>query len=173
MWAERRCRCSISLTSPPRREWPRSRSRVAIATAEFDPHAFLYWPAMKLVVVPLQTYAVGGPTIPGGGIQSNPPGPQSGALVLRIDDTGISEVGFLTQPTGFAGRVRQRRDRAIPGRRSDAMDRVERRCHGHRADQSPAVRLDPVRVTRLRPTCWLSVRALSWLPCESRSNGGE
>jgi len=67
--------------------------------AEFDPHAFLYWPALKLVVVPLQTYSMGGPTFPGGGTSSSPPGPQSGALILRIDDSGISEVGFVSQPT--------------------------------------------------------------------------
>jgi hypothetical protein len=67
--------------------------------AEFDPHAFLYWPAMKLVVVPLETYSKGGPMLPGGGTSSSPPGPQSGALILRIDDSGISEVGFVSQPT--------------------------------------------------------------------------
>jgi hypothetical protein len=77
--------------------------------AEFDPHAFLYWPEMKLVVVPLQTYSKGGPIVPGGGNPPSPSGPQSGALILRIDDSGISEVGFLSQPTdsqlGYAGPV--------------------------------------------------------------------
>jgi hypothetical protein len=81
----------------------------AISNAEFDPHAFLYWPAAHLVVVPLQAtgMAVEAPVPPGGAAQS-PDTPQSGALVLRIDDAGITEAGFVTQPdtantTGYAG----------------------------------------------------------------------
>lgn len=53
----------------------------AVSGAEFDPHAFLYWPAARMVVVPLQVS-----------------GQKSGALVLRIDDSAISELGFITQP---------------------------------------------------------------------------
>ncbi len=38
------------------------------------------------------------------GLGQSLPGPQSGALVLRIDDTGITEAGFLSQPDpGYAG----------------------------------------------------------------------
>src|SRR5216683_362370 len=72
----------------------------AISGAKFDPHAFLYWPSSHLVVVPVQ---MSGSPVPSGLGQSLP-GPQSGALVLRIDDTGIIEAGFLSQPDpGYAG----------------------------------------------------------------------
>ncbi|MGE5827288.1 MAG: beta-propeller domain-containing protein [Micromonosporaceae bacterium] len=74
--------------------------------AEFDPHAFLYWPRDGLLVVPLQVY--GGPGGSGGGSAPGVPGgavsspvkamPNQGALVLRIGETGISEVGFISHP---------------------------------------------------------------------------
>ncbi|HEV2258912.1 MAG TPA: beta-propeller domain-containing protein [Streptosporangiaceae bacterium] len=71
----------------------------AVSSAEFDPHAFLYWPGAHLMVVPLQAtgMAAGAPAPPGGVAQS-PAAPQSGALVLRIGDSGITETGFITQP---------------------------------------------------------------------------
>jgi Beta propeller domain len=71
----------------------------AISSAEFDPHAFLYWPASHLMVVPLQVagMAAGAP-VPPDGVAQAPEAPQSGALVLRIDDSGITETGFITQP---------------------------------------------------------------------------
>ena len=81
----------------------------AISRAEFDPHAFLYWPRAHLMVVPLQVTGTvaGAPVTPGVAAQS-PDGPQPGALVLRIDDSGITETGFITQPdttstTGYPG----------------------------------------------------------------------
>ena len=71
----------------------------AVSSAEFDPHAFLFWPAAHLMVVPLQAtgMAAGAPVPPDGAAQS-PDVPQSGALVLRIGDSGITETGFVTQP---------------------------------------------------------------------------
>src|SRR5712691_9585772 len=71
----------------------------AVSDAEFDPHAFLYWPGSHLVVVPLQAtgMAAGAPVTPDGAAQS-PGAPRSGALVLRIGDSGITETGFITQP---------------------------------------------------------------------------
>lgn len=72
--------------------------------AEFDPHAFLYWPAARTLVVPLQVSGViGAPPIPEGGPAPGAPaptpvGPKSGALVLHIGDSGISELGFITHP---------------------------------------------------------------------------
>lgn len=66
----------------------------AYTNAEFDPHAFLYWPASRLVVVPLQINGV-----PSGATDFAPA--QSGALVLRISDTGITKAGFVSQPTGY------------------------------------------------------------------------
>src|SRR5262249_33111361 len=81
----------------------------AISNAEFDPHAFLYWPAAHLMVVPLQVtgMAAGAPVSPDGVAQA-PSTPPSGALVLRIDDSGITRTGFVTQPdtastTGYPG----------------------------------------------------------------------
>jgi hypothetical protein len=50
----------------------------ASSAAEFDPHAFLYWPASGLIVVPLDN---------------------SGDLVLRINGSGFTKVGLLTQPS--------------------------------------------------------------------------
>jgi uncharacterized secreted protein with C-terminal beta-propeller domain len=55
------------------------------SAAEFDPHAFLYWPSDGLVVVPLQMYN-----------QSSAP---SGVLVLRASGSSLAEVGFLSQPS--------------------------------------------------------------------------
>src|SRR5262249_24865663 len=82
----------------------------AYSTAEFNPHAFLYWPALRQVVVPIQVpYGVasppavpGQPNIGGGGANgpgSLAPSPDgSGALVLRIDSGAITQAGFIRQP---------------------------------------------------------------------------
>ncbi|WP_432869787.1 beta-propeller domain-containing protein [Microbispora rosea] len=53
--------------------------------AEWDPHAFLYWPATGLAVLPLQTWT-------GGGIGG------SAALVLRVGDREITKLGVVTHP---------------------------------------------------------------------------
>jgi hypothetical protein len=81
----------------------------ATSSAEFDPHAFLYWPSSHLMVVPLQvTGPVASPPVtPGGDTQAGDL-PRSGALVLRVEDSAISEAGFITQPgtastTGYPG----------------------------------------------------------------------
>jgi len=58
------------------------------STAEFDPHAFLYWPSTGLLVVPLQMYDAG--------VQKSVP--DMGALVLRVDGDRIDEVGFIEHP---------------------------------------------------------------------------
>jgi len=61
------------------------------------------------MVVPLQLTGpvAGAPATPGGVVQS-PDGQLSGALVLRVDDSSITDVGFITQPdtagtTGYQG----------------------------------------------------------------------
>jgi uncharacterized secreted protein with C-terminal beta-propeller domain len=54
------------------------------SAAEFDPHAFLYWPADGLIVVPLQSY--------------NTFSASSGVLVLQATDNALTEVGVLSQP---------------------------------------------------------------------------
>jgi hypothetical protein len=64
-----------------------------------DPHAFLYWPADQLVVVPIQEN--GGFAASDGATQL----PQSGALVLRIGSTGLTRAGFISPPqsSGYGG----------------------------------------------------------------------
>jgi hypothetical protein len=61
--------------------------RGGYSTAEFDPHAFLYWPADRLLVLPMSGY--GGPE------RGGPPA--HGALVLRVDDRGFTEIGIVRQ----------------------------------------------------------------------------
>ncbi|MGN9836570.1 beta-propeller domain-containing protein [Nonomuraea sp. H19] len=48
--------------------------------AEWDPHAFLYWPKTGLSVIPLTQQT------------------ESGALVLKIDDSGVSKLGMIKHP---------------------------------------------------------------------------
>jgi hypothetical protein len=75
----------------------------ASSDAKFDPHAFLYWPSSHLVVVPLHRYDAAPVAVPAPGMlpPAQPaPGPQSGALVLGINGTSITEAGFITQPAG-------------------------------------------------------------------------
>ena len=79
--------------------------------AEFDPHAFLYWPATGLLVIPLQSYNATPTPVPGpvptnnvgGGVApaSTPVkvAPQFGALVLKVSGSTITEVGFITHPS--------------------------------------------------------------------------
>jgi uncharacterized secreted protein with C-terminal beta-propeller domain len=52
--------------------------------AEFDPHAFLYWPADGLLVVPLVSYVSG---------REN-----GGGLVLRVSGDAITELGLVRHP---------------------------------------------------------------------------
>lgn len=52
--------------------------------AEWDPHAFLYWPKTGLAVIPLSTY--------------NEQQQQDGAVALKIDDSGVSKLGMITHP---------------------------------------------------------------------------
>ncbi|MGW0061771.1 beta-propeller domain-containing protein [Streptosporangium sandarakinum] len=52
--------------------------------AEWDPHAFLYWPATGAAVVPLNSWSGERPT--------------GGALVLRIDDSSVTRTGTVTHP---------------------------------------------------------------------------
>jgi uncharacterized secreted protein with C-terminal beta-propeller domain len=59
----------------------------ASSEAEYDPHAFLYWPATKTLVLPA-SYQYGA----GGG----------STVVLRVGDAELSEVGRLPQPAGNA-----------------------------------------------------------------------
>ncbi|MFI6918388.1 beta-propeller domain-containing protein [Nonomuraea spiralis] len=49
--------------------------------AEWDPHAFLYWPKTGLSVIPLMTPK------------------ESGAVVLKIDDSAVTKLGMIKHPT--------------------------------------------------------------------------
>ncbi|MEV4110800.1 beta-propeller domain-containing protein [Nonomuraea sp. NPDC049695] len=55
------------------------------SAAEWDPHAFLYWPKTGLAVIPLFQQT------------------ESGALVLKIDDSGVSKLGMIKHPANEAG----------------------------------------------------------------------
>ncbi|MFC4590507.1 beta-propeller domain-containing protein [Sphaerisporangium corydalis] len=59
--------------------------------AEWDPHAFLYWPSAGIAVVPLNSY--------GGRTDS----PESAALVLKVGDTSITRTGLITHPKQDGG----------------------------------------------------------------------
>jgi Beta propeller domain len=71
----------------------------SVSAAGMDPHAFLYWPADQLVVVPIQEY--GGVAVSAGATRV----PQSGALVLRISGTSLTRAGFISPPqsSGYDG----------------------------------------------------------------------
>jgi len=69
--------------------------------AEFDPHAFLYWPATKLLVIPVQLpYGTTPQPVPQGGTVPPSPvySPVSEAVVLHVDDDGFTKLGAITHP---------------------------------------------------------------------------
>ena len=55
----------------------------ASSEVEFDPHAFLYWPARDLVVLPVTEYGIDEPVVSGG------------LLVLRLGDGAFSTLGTV------------------------------------------------------------------------------
>jgi hypothetical protein len=55
--------------------------------AEYDPHAFLYWPATGTLVLPIMFY-----------LDKLVGSAEGAALVLRVGDAELSEVGRLRQP---------------------------------------------------------------------------
>ena len=75
----------------------------SVSAAGMDPHAFLYWPADQLVVVPIQEY--GGFAASAGATQQPTQVPHSGALVLRISGTSLTRAGFISPPqtSGYDG----------------------------------------------------------------------
>jgi uncharacterized secreted protein with C-terminal beta-propeller domain len=77
------------LRSPVRRA-KASLSDGSSSTAEFDPHAFLYWDPSNLAVIPLQTYGQTGQTF-------------SGAVCFRIAGSSIDEAGRITHPGQGSG----------------------------------------------------------------------
>ena len=73
------------------------RLRSGQSEVEFDPHAFLYWPASGLIVLPVVTpYAS-----PDAEPDPDPARPAAGpgALVLRLRDGTLSRLGVIRHPT--------------------------------------------------------------------------
>jgi Beta propeller domain len=72
--------------------------------AEFDPHAFLYWPATRLLVLPVQLPVAPQPAQPGCTVapgctwQPSPYSNGSEAVVLHVGDHGFTELGTITHP---------------------------------------------------------------------------
>jgi len=62
--------------------------------AEYDPHALLYWPATKLLVVPITDYGQAAD------------GLASTAKAMRVTDNGIEDLGMVTQPRDTAASKR-------------------------------------------------------------------
>ena len=71
--------------------------------AEWDPHAILWWPATKLLVVPMTQFGVAGEAAAG-----------PSAMALRVTDRGLTEVGKITQPE-VAGAVPSVRRTLVAG----------------------------------------------------------
>jgi hypothetical protein len=68
---------------------------------QYDHHAFLYWPATKLAVLPLAIYPIytGTPAPAPQPARSQSSSQQFiGAIGLRIDRSGITEVGRISHP---------------------------------------------------------------------------
>jgi uncharacterized secreted protein with C-terminal beta-propeller domain len=61
----------------------------ANSEAEYDPHAFLYWQATGLLVLPV----------------TGQRGDDGGSLVLRLSDNGFSELGTVRHPSGTLRRA--------------------------------------------------------------------
>lgn len=91
--------------------------------AEFDPHAFLYWPAERLVVVPLTVYGTGAVSKRGAvndqSVLGSPGLPSNVALALRVGDGGFTEVGTVGHTLGPG-----RPEGLTPIRRSLVVDGV-------------------------------------------------
>ena len=75
----------------------------ANSDAEWDHHAFLWWPAKSLAVVPFQLFAPAVATVgtaggaPPAGVPEYP-GPVTGALGMHVTRDGISEAGRVIHP---------------------------------------------------------------------------
>lgn len=65
--------------------------RYGHSEAEFDPHAFLWWPAEQMVVVPLTA-------APAVRDRGDVWAPEHGALVLRVGDRSFTELELISHP---------------------------------------------------------------------------
>jgi len=72
--------------------------RDSSSEVEFDPHAFLYWPKRKVLVVPVTVHGVVAPRL----APSFAP-PSAGAVVLELGDGKITERGVVRHPVAPGG----------------------------------------------------------------------
>jgi hypothetical protein len=72
------------------------------STAEYDHHAFLYWPATGLAVLPVEIFPVYVSPYPvaagGSGAATTTGQGFTGAIGFHIDGSGITELGAIAQP---------------------------------------------------------------------------
>ncbi|HEX6075920.1 MAG TPA: beta-propeller domain-containing protein [Micromonosporaceae bacterium] len=74
--------------------------RYGDSTAEYDPHAFLYWPKTGLLVVPVTTHSAAP-------VDDQRVAPQGGALVLRLSGDDFTELGTVSHPGDYRGMVQR------------------------------------------------------------------
>jgi hypothetical protein len=74
--------------------------------AEYDPHAFLYWPAEQLLVVPMWAESA-----LDGSLQPTDKPVFGGALVLRLDGNRLMKLGFISHAA--AGVTAYQRDPSV------------------------------------------------------------
>lgn len=82
----------------------------ASSEAEWDHHAFLWWPASSLAVLPYQrSEAIAVAPAPGTVSRGMPTGFETGALGMRVAREGIAETGRVTHPadTQYGGMIRR------------------------------------------------------------------
>ncbi len=65
--------------------------------ATYDHHAFLYWPATDLVVLPVQSYPVSSILVPAGQPAVPVQQPFTGALAFRVTRSGIAQLAQIVQ----------------------------------------------------------------------------
>ena len=123
----------------------------AISSAEFDPHAFLYWPGSHLMVVPLQVtgMAAGAPVTPGVAAQA------PDAAAARRAGAANRRLGHHRNRIHHAAGHHQHdrvprilADRAFPDHRPDSVDHIDSRREGKRPDHPPATGLGSLRRSR-------------------------
>jgi uncharacterized secreted protein with C-terminal beta-propeller domain len=75
--------------------------RYGRSSVEFDPHAFLYWPATGLLVVPITSQVGAAAKVGGAPVATDPAGT---ALALRISGATMTEAGSVAHPAGVITR---------------------------------------------------------------------
>ena len=126
------CPCSTSPTPPARPPHRRTVARLGYSEAEYDHHAFLYWAATGLAVLPVEAYGEKGSE---GFV---------GAAAYRLGPTGtIAEAGRLEHP------ARDRGD-GVPGAPLAGRGRPALHAVGRRPAGEPPRRSRPRRLAAAR-----------------------